>query len=196
MWLHGFDWDQQLDEELRQEVKEWFSEFTLLKNVRIPRCSCESKEVDGMTIHVFADASSEAYGAVAYARHLYKTGEVSVRFIYSKTKVAPLMSMSIPRLQLMAAILALRLSQNVVRALEIAASDVQFWNDCMNVLWWLRSHSRTYKPFVANRIGELQMAKNPEQWRYVPTDVNPAALASRGIHSIRNDGQLHVVDRT
>ena len=50
----------------------------------------------------------------------------------------------------------------------------------MNVLWWIRGRSRNFKPFVANRIGEIQTKSNPEQWRYVPTKENPADYLTRG----------------
>ena len=51
----------------------------------------------------------------------------------------------------------------------------------MNVLWWIRGRSRSFKPFVANRVGEIQTATDPKQWRYVPTNKNPADLLTRGL---------------
>ena len=56
-----------------------------------------------------------------------------------------------------------------------------FWSDSQNVLWWIRGHSRNFKPFVANRVGEIQTSTNPEQWRHVPTTLNPADVLSRGM---------------
>ena len=57
-----------------------------------------------------------------------------------------------------------------------------FWTDSCNVLWWIRGHSRQYKPFVANRIGEIQSATKPKQWRHVPTKENPADYVTRGLN--------------
>ena len=54
----------------------------------------------------------------------------------------------------------------------------------MNVLWWIRGRSRQFKPFVASRVGEIQSSTDPEQWRYVPTEINPADLLSRGLRAI------------
>ena len=51
----------------------------------------------------------------------------------------------------------------------------------MKVLWWIRGRSRQFKPFVANRVGEIQSNTDPEQWRYVPTGMNPADILSRGM---------------
>ena len=51
----------------------------------------------------------------------------------------------------------------------------------MDVLYWIRGQSRKFKPFVANRVGEIQALTNPEQWRHVPTKQNPADLLTRGL---------------
>ena len=62
-------------------------------------------------------------------------------------------------------------------------STTVFWSDSVNVLWWVRGRSRQFKPFVANRIGEIQSNSDPDQWRYVPTSINPADLLSRGMRA-------------
>ncbi|XP_033116718.1 uncharacterized protein LOC117116731 [Anneissia japonica] len=64
--------------------------------------------------------------------------------------------------------------------IELRYKEVTFWRDSMDVLWWVRGRSRSFKPFVANRIGEIQQKTNPNQWRHVPTKSNPADVASRG----------------
>ena len=80
----------------------------------------------------------------------------------------------------MACILGLRLTHSVINALELQDDRVIYWSDSTNVLWWIRGRSRDYKPFVANRIGEIHRGSNPAQWRYVPTDLNPADYVARG----------------
>ena len=60
-------------------------------------------------------------------------------------------------------------------------SQAVFWSDSQNVLWWIHGHSRDFKPFVANRVGEIQTSTDPEQWRYIPTSLNPADILSRGM---------------
>ena len=60
-------------------------------------------------------------------------------------------------------------------------SRAVFWSDSQNVLWWIHGHSRDFKPFVANRVGEIQTSTNPEQWRYIPNGLNPADILSRGM---------------
>ena len=82
----------------------------------------------------------------------------------------------------MGAMLGLKLVRTIVKALEMDMEKVTFWTDSSNVLWWIRGHSRQFKPFVANRIGEIQTHTAPKHWRYVPTLKNPADVIIRGQH--------------
>ena len=137
-------------------------------------------EVTSVSIHTFTDASEKAYSAAVYARYDYRDESVSTQLIAAKTRLAPLKAISIPRLELMGALIGLRLTKQVCSALEMAVDDVTFWVDSMNVGFWIRGQSRDYKPFVAHRVGEIHEDTNPAQWRYVPTDLNPADRGTRG----------------
>ena len=189
MWTSGLDWDDSLNDILVNKSREWFRELGELCCLKIPRCLQLDEDIISTTIHTFVDASQEAYGSVVYARHVYKNGLVSARLIAAKSRVAPLTSVSIPRLELMAAVLGLRLALSVRQALEVSEEHLVFWSDSMNVMHWIRSKSRDFKPFVANRIGEIHNSSNPKQWRHVPTNVNPADLLSRGrrVNQLQSD---------
>ena len=183
MWSLGLEWDDNLPDDLTRKAKSWFAELGELENVRVSRCvqNKTSAQVESKTLHTFVDASMEAYGAVVYARYTYEDGSVSTRLVAGKSKVAPLQSTSIPRLELLGAVLGLQLTLAVCKTLEMDMSDVTFWCDSMNVLWWIRGRSRAFKTFVANRIGKIHEHSTPKQWRYVPTRENPADLVSRGV---------------
>eukprot|EP00794_Sanderia_malayensis_P002102 gene2102-2387_t len=84
-------------------------------------------------------------------------------------------------MELMGAVTGLRLAVSVVRALQVSMKQVIFWCDSMNTLWWIRGYSRSFKPFVANLVGQVQNMTNPEQWRYVATKENPADHLTRGM---------------
>ena len=98
-----------------------------------------------MSLHTFVDASQDAYGAVVYARCTYKDGSVSSNMVAAKTRVAPSISTSIPRLELMAAVVGVRLTTRISKVLEIQLSQSIFWSDSANVLWWIRGRSREFK---------------------------------------------------
>lgn len=139
-----------------------------------------TRDDEFMTLHTFVDASKAAYGAVSYLRIEHLDGRIEVSMIVSKTRVAPLTPVSIPRLELLAAVLGLHLTLAITEALRISISMVRFWSGSMNVLLWIRGHGRQFRPFVANRVGLIQSHTNPEQWQYVATQDNPADLCSRG----------------
>ncbi|XP_065188299.1 uncharacterized protein LOC135819075 [Sycon ciliatum] len=182
VWIAGTDWDEHLAEDVQLRAQQWYSGLAALEAVEVPQCLVlqKAEAVTSTELHVFGDASQVAYGAVAYLRVTYQCGEVSSRLVWSKGKVAPLGSVSIPRLELSAGAMACRLGMSIAKVLSIPREKVVLWTDSMNVLCWVRNRSRLFKPYVANRVSEIQQQTEPSQWRYVPTAVNPADLISRG----------------
>ena len=81
----------------------------------------------------------------------------------------------------MAAGVGLQIAEKAVSVCGIATNQVTFWSDSQDVLYWVRGQSRQFKPFVANRVGEIQSKTDPSQWRYTPTKLNPADKLSRGL---------------
>ena len=152
IWTSGTDWDEPLETHIHDQASKWFAESTHLSNIKIPRCLREiSDEVEvEKKLHVFVDASQKAYAAVVYQRSVYQNGNISVAFVASKSKVAPLNAVSIPRLELMGAMLGLSLALSVGQGIDVGISGMKLWSDSMNVLYWIKKPSRSLKPFVAN----------------------------------------------
>ena len=182
MWTSGLEWDDELTEPLVCCARAWFGELEELTKVQIPRClQRKDKSPCSVSLHTFVDASELAYGAVVYARSTYEDGSVFSEIVAAKSRVAPSIATSIPRLELMGAVIGMRLTTKIAEVLEIGISSSVFWSDSANVIWWIRGRSRDFKPFVANRVGEIHSNTDPEQWRYVPTNQNPADMLSRGL---------------
>ncbi|GFW88341.1 integrase catalytic domain-containing protein [Trichonephila clavipes] len=131
-------------------------------------------------LHGFADASSLAYAAAIYCRQKHN-GKIKVKLLVSKTKVALVKQVSIPRLELYGAHLLSKLFKSVLRTLKHYTFDVFAWTDSKIVLSWLSSHPRKWKIFVANRTPEIMEVLPTKHWRHVPSKENPADIASRGI---------------
>ena len=125
--------------------------------------------------------SGVAYSTAVYLAVQYQNGDASSKLVVAKTKVAPLATVSVPRLELMAAVLNLHLANTVAEVYKIDQMNVNYWTDSMNVLLWARNHSRKFKPFVANRISEIQRLSAPGKWNLVKIKENPADLLSQGM---------------
>lgn len=107
-------------------------------------------------------------------------GYVKISLICSKTKVAPLNTISLPRLELCGPVLATGLAQKVTLALKLNILQRYFWTDSTIVLSWLAFPYTNWNVFVANRIAKIQQLSNSNQCRHVKGQDNPAGMASRG----------------
>ena len=107
-------------------------------------------------IVTFVDASKAAYGAVSYLRTEYEDDQVSSRLVAAQSKVAPLNPTTIPMLELMAAVLGLRLAQSIHKVVCLPIQGASFFSDSEDVLWWIRGRGGDFRSFVANRVGEIQ----------------------------------------
>ena len=161
IWMTGLNWDDPLPLNISKKITNWLKGLETLSSFQVPRWLQCSENISEVTFHVFNDASEKAYESVIYQRSIYKSGTISINLVMSKSKVAPLQATSIPRLELLSAVLGLRLARKLVNAFQLSMDVVTFWCDSMNVLPWIRRRSRRFKPFVANRIGEIQSITSP-----------------------------------
>ncbi|XP_050435204.1 uncharacterized protein LOC126842319 [Adelges cooleyi] len=123
----------------------------------------------------------EAYGACIYVRSLGYDGKWHAQLLCSKTRVAPLKGVTIPRLELNGAVLLVQLAYKVAESWKIDVQSFKLWTDSMIVLGWLNSDSSRLKAYVANRVVQILEVSTAEQWRHVRTDENPADVVSRGL---------------
>jgi len=175
-------WDTELKYATLHRYQEWLETLKKIPTLEINRCLIPDSDTDErFELHLFSDASEIGYGAVAYLRRTTSDGEIHCPFLIGKGRVAPLQFISIPRLELTAALLAARLSAYLVRELNLTVRQIVFWTDSVLVLRYLSSTSARLATFVANRVRRIRELSNVSQWRYVPTKDNPADLASRGL---------------
>ncbi|XP_018397196.1 PREDICTED: uncharacterized protein LOC108775361 [Cyphomyrmex costatus] len=181
LWRAKVDWDESISHELHTRWKEYEHKLQSLGSIEISRKVITSDDVQVREIHGFSDASQQAYGACIYLRSISSDGSIEVQLLCSKSRVAPLKTLSIPRLELCGALLLAQLTKRVLNSLPFTVDATYLWTDSSIVLCWLRSCSRQWTPFVVNRISEIQSITNIKVWRHVPSQENPADLLSRGI---------------
>ncbi|XP_076299320.1 uncharacterized protein LOC143218170 [Lasioglossum baleicum] len=126
---------------------------------------------------------SPALHLIAGPRFTLAFCQITVSLLAGKSKVAPLTPVTIPRLELQGAELLSRLMAFVLSAFENATVKCFCWTDSTVVLAWLRSHPSKWKPYVANRVANIQTRLPNASWQHVPTAENPADCASRGLLS-------------
>ncbi|XP_073721977.1 uncharacterized protein [Misgurnus anguillicaudatus] len=184
LWDKKRDWDDpQLPTELLALWNEWEEELNGLEDISLPRCYSQlTKDHSSCRydVHIFCDASEQAYGSVAYLRIEHKEGQVEVAFVAARSRVAPRKQQSIPRLELCAALSGAQLFQLLTTELTIPISSSILWSDSTTVLTWLTSNSCRYKVFVGTRVAEIQDMTTSAVWRYVRSSDNPADIITRG----------------
>lgn len=182
LWETKVDWDEEVPAPVCESWLKWRSELDLLSSKHIPRCY-HDKSVSVVTreLHGFSDASQQAYAAVVYFRMGCTDGTTQIALVSSKTKVAPIKRLTIPRLELCGAQLLAHLLQHVRLVLGIPLDGCYAWTDSTIVLHWLKGNPRSFKTYVGNRISNILQLFGPECWRHVRGVVNPADCASRGL---------------
>ena len=176
-------WDDPLPTNL---IKKWNSLVSALEEgqpVSIPRCYLDqNSEVLSATLCGFSDASLKAYAAVVYLV-LEMESHSEVRFVASKTRVSPLKTQTIPRLELLAAVLLARLMVSVSQALEVEIhlSSPRCFTDSTVTLCWIKGTDKSWKPYVQNRVKEIRKLLPPCHWKHCSGRENPADLPSRGL---------------
>lgn len=183
IWRLGTGWDETLPDELLFRFQTWFKGIPAFQLWRVDRCYFPGSSWTAMTgveLHGFGDASEKAYGACVYLRLPLPDGNFKVSLVMSKGRVAPIKALSLPRLELLSAVLCCRLVNFVMSALHLDV-PVFCWTDSTVTLSWIKGDPHRWKTFVKNRVTEIQDLVSPEKWFHCPGKDNPADLISRGV---------------
>ena len=179
----GVDWDEEISGDLQGRWKVWLAQLVGLDKITISRCikPLGFGTVIRTELHHFCDASTHGIGACSYIRLINTSNEVHCALLLGKSRVIPKKGkVTIPRLELQGAILATQLSATLHRELDMGIDAEHFWTDSAIVLGYLTNDSKRFQVYVANRIHEIRLQSNPDQWHHIQGDENPADIASRG----------------
>lgn len=175
-------WDDTVPEHFAQQWTEWTEELQQLTDFGVDRCfkTPEFGKTVQARLHHFCDACETGYGTVTYLVQKNSNNQILCSFVLGKARVAPLKPPTIPRMELTAAALAVKVDVMLKKELQLPLSDSRFWTDSTAVLRYLANENIRFKTFVANRIAIILQASKVQQWSYVNTQLNPADCASRG----------------
>jgi len=179
------DWDSPLPDELIPIWERWRHDLCLLEHISIPRCfkPTDFGTITSVSLHHFSDASTSGYGQCSYLRLTDDQGRIHCSLVMAKARVAPLKVITIPRLELIAAVISVRVSVLLRRELEYTTLTETFYTDSQVVLGYIQNEAKRFRTFVANQIQEIRNNSEVDQWRHVATVENPADAASRGLHA-------------
>ena len=177
-------WDDLLTGSLLERWKQLLSTMKESRVITIPRClfSDVPPPLNSVRLVGFCDASTKAYAAVVYLR-LESKEDIDVKFIAAKTRVTTVGGMTIPRLELLSAVLLSKLITNIHSALksELSLDEAVCFTDSKVSLYWMQGVNHEWKQFVENRVNMIRRLVHPRQWKHCPGKENPADIPSRGV---------------
>jgi hypothetical protein len=186
-WRAGIDWDDHVPDDIQRDWCKWLEDAENIEKLRIPRMYANLNALDmadEIQLHVFCDAGIEAYGCVSYFVVRHK-GRTDTGIVMAKAKVTPLRIKTetevkeIPRLELMSALIATRLGKTITDNHKEIKFSRFFWSDSEVVLRWIHNKNVRLLKYAIGPIEEILDHTQREEWRYVPTAMNPADLCTK-----------------
>jgi hypothetical protein len=159
-------WDDPVPAGTYEEFRKVISHLGELRAITIPRAAKPKEEVVGKPmLLIFGDGSTAASCALTYLRWQMADGTVQCRLLAGKTRVAPKCKISIPRMELVGALLAVRLARKIQDSLQMELEAVRYFTDSTAVLGMILRESATYQEFVGTRVSEIRTKSEPEtEW--------------------------------
>ena len=156
IWRSGVNWDDKIRNEERAKWISWLHDLGKISDCWVSRCMTGPGVLhETAQLHIFCDASLTAFSAVAYLRFDKEDGSKHVALMMAKSRIAPLKTMTVPRLELQAALLGTRLAKFIKDECEFDLKHRIFWSDSKTVISWIKSEPRSRTVFVAHRLGEI-----------------------------------------
>lgn len=180
LWKLGLKWDESLDQQTQTKWIKFLEDMKTIDELRFPRFVAADKPIVRTELHCFADASTKGYGTVFYVKYYFADKTHKVSLLCSKSRVAPVKTISLPRLELCGALLLADLYDTVSKALDQEFDDVYCWLDSKLALIWITSSPHRWNDFVAVRATKANVQVPRGKWRFIPGHLNPADKISRG----------------
>lgn len=179
LWQDRLSWDEKISDETSEKWLKFCKDIQHLNSVKIPRHVLSVTRLV-IELHGFSDSSERAYGACIYLVCQVNSTTYVSQLLCAKSRVAPIKRVTLPRLELCAAVLLSKLVDKVRMSLNLKISRYFYWSDSTIVLCWIKACPSRWKTFVANRVSTIQGLTNVDDWYHVASEDNPADYLSRG----------------
>ena len=179
-------WDDEIPIECNVRWQRWLADLPKLSQFAIERCLKPANfgRIVSSQLHHFSDASEIGFGSISYLRLSDGHGGIHCTILQGKSRLVPLKQVTIPPLELSAAVISVQLDKVLKRELDLPLTERSiFWTDSTSVLRYTRNETKPFHTFVTNRIAIIRDGSDPDQWRHVGGDLNPADDVSRGLCS-------------
>ena len=179
-------WDDEVADDDRSAWEQWRAGLPALEDIKLSRClkTRDFGEVADISLHHFSDASQIGYGQCSYIRFVDTEGKIHCSLVVGKSRVSPLKPVTVPRLELTAATVAVRVGKMLESELDYSNLQSTYWTDSKAVLGYINNEARRFHTFVANRVQLIRDSSDVSAWRHVNTDNNPADDVSRGLNCL------------
>ena len=181
IWKLGRKWDDLIPQELHNTLQKFVNSYFAIPEIRVPRIVHSFSKITSSQLHIFVDASIAAMAAVAYLGTTNsQASPPQACFLMRKCKVAPTKQISVPKMELEAAVMRVRLLQLIPTEITLTFSQSFLWPDSQVVFDWIASKKKQ-KVFVSSRLQKIQKVSSPKQWHHMASCLNPADHGPRGL---------------
>ena len=171
-------WDSPISDKILPRWQQWLASIRKLDSIKLKRCFKASLSIKRAELHHFSDAADKGCVQCSYLRVI----DTNDNIMCSLVMVTPVKVVSIPRLELAAAVLLCKVSKLLNAELCIDDLHNIYWGDGQIVLAYISNDAKRFHVYVANRVQTIRSYSSVDSWRYGPTEVNPADDSSRGIN--------------
>ena len=162
MWRLKIGWDDKLPPLQDDYWGKWLQSLFNINQVHIPRCYINlNKDVVTYEVYIFSDASELVYGAVAYLKLIFTDGTSTI------SNLAPVKTVSLPRLELNAAVVGVRIAQVIKKEMSLPRSIFKYWTDSTLTLQYITDKSHRFKVYVSNRLAEILEYADTGDWQHI-----------------------------
>ncbi|GFY71977.1 integrase catalytic domain-containing protein [Trichonephila inaurata madagascariensis] len=183
MWELGISWDECFPNDIKATFVEWINEIEIINQLKIPRLYFNEINWESIELHLFSDASPKSYGSVGYFL-LKRTDKYFTSFIMSKSRLAPLKKLTLPRLELLCALISARLEHYLQNTFPMLKKEnIYYCSDSQICIYWIKGKADDWKPFVRNRVSEIKEKTNLKRWHHCIGKSNPSDKLTRGMNA-------------